>query len=167
MATASTSTETPRSSSLMQILAFGLIGIIAVAAGAGAPLVVKQFMSGDTEESPTMAAPDANEEIAFIPFDEVTVNLEEARFSRFLRINFQVQVALSQKAEIEARIEAKKAIFKNWLQIHLSEKSTEDLKGRFGRNQVRREMQDFFNEVLFDDGIERIQDVLFEEFHVQ
>ena len=113
-----------------------------------------------------MGEPELDEEVDFIPFDEVTVNLDEARFSRFLRINFSLQVAKSQRKEIEEMVMAKELIFKNWIQIHLAEKSVEDLKG-FGRNQIRRELQDFFNKVLFDDGIERIQDVLFGEFHVQ
>ena len=49
----------------------------------------------------------------------------------------------------------------------MAEKGTEDLRGKFGRNRLRREMHDYFNKVLFEDGIERIQDVLFSEFHVQ
>ena len=103
----------------------------------------------------------------FIDFDEVTVNLDEARFSRYLRINFSLQVAKSQQLEVAKRVEAKKSILKNWLQVQVAEKSTDDLRGKFGRNRLRREMLDYFNKVLFSDGIERIQDVLFSEFHVQ
>ena len=101
------------------------------------------------------------------PLNEVTVNLDEARFSRFLRLSFSLQVAKSQKAEIELMVEEKAVVFKNWIQIQLAEKGTEDLKGKFGRNRVRRELQDYFNEVLFEDGVERVQDILFNEFHVQ
>lgn len=134
------------------------------------PLVVAQLAkpsSANSGEEEAMAEPDPDEEVEFIPFDEVTINLDEARFSSHLLINFSLQVAKSQRAEIEAKIQAKSIVFKNWMQIHLAEKSREDLEGRFGRNRVRREMQDFFNQELFDDGIERIQDVLFEEFLVQ
>ena len=145
-----------------------VVPLMAIGAGLALPVVVSQLSSSgsSTSEAQAMAAPEPDEEVAFIPFDKVTVNLDEARFSRFLSLTFSLQVAKSQEAEITKMIDEKKLIFKNWIQIHLAEKSVEDLKG-FGRNQIRRELQDFFNKVLFDDGIERIQNVLFDEFHVQ
>lgn len=142
--------------------------IVAVGGGVAAPILIGQMGgSTDAEEVETPAEPDPDEEVVFIEFDEVTVNLDEARFSRYLRINFSLQVAKSQEIDVTALVEAKKAILKNWLQVHVSEKSTDDLRGKFGRNRLRREMLDYFNKVLFTDGIERIQDVLFREFHVQ
>ena len=144
-----------------------VVFVCAIGAGLALPLVVSQLnASGPPPDEVAMATPDLEEDVEFIPFDEVTVNLDEARFSRFLSLTFSLQVAKSQRAEIEQMVEAKKLIFKNWIQIHLAEKGVEDLKG-FGRNQIRRELQDFFNKVLFDDGIERIQDILFDKFHVQ
>ncbi len=146
-----------------------IVALAAIAGGISVPFVFEKITaSADTpEEVETLPEPEPEEEVDFIPFDEVTVNLDQARFSRFLRLNFSLQVAKSQKVEIEKQVEAKAAIFKNWMQIHLSEKKTEDLVGSFNRNRIRREMQDFFNKTLFDDGVERIQDVLFDEFHVQ
>lgn len=143
--------------------------LLAIGGGVMTPFVVEKLSAEPppVEKTETIPPPDLEEEVEYIPFDEVTVNLDEARFSRYLKINFSLQVAKSQRAEIEAEITAKDVVFKNWLQIHLAEKSTEDLSGTYGRNAVRREMQDYFNKVLFEDGIERIQDVLFNEFHVQ
>jgi flagellar basal body-associated protein FliL len=43
----------------------------------------------------------------------------------------------------------------------------EDLRGAAGQNRLRREIQDHFNTVLFEDGYDRIREVLFEEFNVQ
>ncbi|MEL7497681.1 MAG: flagellar basal body-associated FliL family protein [Planctomycetota bacterium] len=146
-----------------------VIAACAIVCGLTAPFVVAELAKPAAEETEgtTMAEPEVDEEVAYIAFDEVTVNLDEARFSRFLRLKFSLQVAKSQKAEIEAMVEEKSVVFKNWIQIQLAEKGTEDLQGKFGRNRIRRELQDFFNRVLFDDGIERIQDVLFDEFQVQ
>lgn len=146
-----------------------IIILLAIGGGIMTPFVVAKIAmpAAKDGEDEKMKEPDPEEEVEFIPFEEVTVNLDVERFSRYLRMNFSLQVAKSQRAEIEAQIKAKSVIFKNWIQIHIAEKSTEDLKGTSGRNRVRRELQDFFNEVLFDDGIERIQDVLFDEFHVQ
>ena len=144
------------------VITFSLVG------GTATPFVVAQMKKPPSEEPvEKVEEPEPEKEVDFIPFDEVTVNLDEARFSRYLKINFSLQVSKSQKPEIETLVKAKTAILKNWIQIHLAEKGTEDLRGRFGRNRVRREMKDFFNEVLFEDGIERIQDVLFDQFHVQ
>ena len=141
--------------------------IVAIGGGVAAPIVIGQMRSSDPPEIEEPAPPDPDEEVVFIEFDEVTVNLDEARFSRYLRINFSLQVAKSQELDVSAKIDAKKSILKNWLQVHVAEKSTDDLRGKFGRNRLRREMHDYFNKVLFADGIERIQDVLFSEFHVQ
>lgn len=149
-------------------LVWVVVMILSIGGGAATPIVIaglgKNVGEPDVEKAVEL---DPEEEYEFIDFDEVTVNLDEARFSRYLRINFSLQVGKSQKAEVEKQIAAKKTICKNWLQVHVAEKTTEDLRGKFGRNRLRREIHDFFNEALFDDGLERIQDVLFSEFHVQ
>ena len=155
------------SGSKMNIVLWLLMIIVAIGGGVAAPILIAQIQSSDPAEVEVPAEPDPDEEVAFIEFDEVTVNLDEARFSRYLRINFSLQVAKSQELDVTQKVDAKKSILKNWLQVHVAEKSTEDLRGKFGRNQLRREMHDYFNKVLFADGIERIQDVLFSEFHVQ
>ncbi len=161
--------EAKQSSGMMMKLLIWLVVVtFAIGGGVATPFVIASFASsdGDTEQE-EMAEPDPEEEVEFIDFDEVTVNLDEARFSRYLRINFSLQVAKSQREEIEAKILAKTTIFKNWIQVQVAEKTTEDLRGKYGRNRLRREIHDYFNKVLFSDGIERIQDVLFREFHVQ
>ena len=146
-----------------------VVMIISIVGGAATPIVLAGL--GSKEESrPDIAdvvVLDPEEEFEFIEFDEVTVNLSEARFSRYLRINFALKVGKSQMAEVQKQLDAKTIICKNWLQMHVAEKSTDDLNGRYGRNQVRREILDYFNEALFSDGIERIQDIMIIEFNVQ
>ena len=157
----------PASGSKTNIVLWLVTIIVAVGGGVAAPIVIGQMKPSDEPDTKQVDTPDPEEEVVFIEFDEVTVNLDEAGFSRYLRINFSLQVAKSQQFDVEKKVEAKKSILKNWLQVHVAEKSTEDLRGKFGRNRLRREMHDYFNKVLFEDGIERIQDVLFSEFHVQ
>ena len=158
-----------KSGSMVKALIWLVVILVAIGGGVATPFVIAQLAttSAAAPEQEEIAEPEADEEAEFIEFGEVTVNLDEARFSRYLRINFSLQVAKSQKEEIKKLVDDKKIIFENWIQVHLADKTTEDLVGKFGRNRVRREMLDFFNEYLFDDGIERIQDVLFKEFHVQ
>ena len=150
------------------LLIWVVVMILSIGGGVAAPIVIAGMAKqDDNPEVPKVVELEREEEFEFIEFDEVTVNLDEARFSRYLRINFSLQVGKSQKLEVEKQLAAKKTICKNWLQVHVAEKTTEDLRGKFGRNRLRREIHDFFNEALFDDGLERIQDVLFSEFHVQ
>lgn len=104
---------------------------------------------------------------AFIDFEEIIVNLDESRFNRYLKIVFSMQVAENHRGDIESLIEGKKAILKNWLISHLADKSLDDIKGKFGHSRLRREISDYFNQVLFEDGVERIQDILFKELNVQ
>ena len=145
-----------------------VVMVISIVGGAATPIVIAGLGSGDEKtDQADVVELDPEEEFEFIEFDEVTVNLDEARFSRYLRVNFALQVGKSQMVEVQKQLDAKTTICKNWLQTHMAEKSAEDLRGRYGRNRVRREIHDYFNEVLFNDGIERIQDVLILEFNVQ
>ena len=160
--------EVPKGSgSKNSLILWLVVVIVAVGSGAAVPMVIGQLGSASDKEPAKVAEPDPDEDVVFIEFDEVTVNLDEARFSRYLRINFSLQVAKSQQLNVSKKVDAKKSILKNWLQTHIAEKSTDDLRGKFGRNRLRREMHDYFNKALFNDGIERIQDVLFSEFNVQ
>jgi flagellar basal body-associated protein FliL len=84
-----------------------------------------------------------------------------------LKVVFSLQVAENHKGDVESLIEGKKAILKNWLISHLADKSLDDIKGKFGHSRLRREISDYFNQQLFEDGVERIQDILFKELNVQ
>jgi flagellar basal body-associated protein FliL len=145
-----------------------VVMVISIVGGAATPIVLAGLGSKEGEpEKAEVIELDPEEEFEVIEFDEVTVNLDEARFSRYLRINFALKVGKSQMVEVQKQLDAKSIICKNWLQTHIAEKSTDDLRGRYGRNRIRREILDYFNEALFADGIERIQDILIIEFHVQ
>ncbi len=111
--------------------------------------------------------PEPNAKTAFIEFEEIVVNLDESRYNRYLKLNFSLQVADSQKSSVERLLEEKKAVLKNWLISHLADKSLEDIRGKFGHNRLRREIHDHFNMTLFDDGIERVQDILFRDINIQ
>jgi flagellar basal body-associated protein FliL len=49
---------------------------------------------------------------------------------------------------------------------YLSDKELDEVRGAIGVNKARREIQEQFNRLLFPDGSELIQDVLFEDFTV-
>ena len=169
--------EAPKSSMVRDLA----IGVISLVFGVGTGAVVPMFMSPAQEAEPgineqvekedpkpePMDIPEAEEEVAFIEFDELVVNLNDERYTRFLTCKFSLQVAESQKAAIEELVTKKSVMLKNWIISHLREKELESVKGMLGQNTLRREIHDEFNQILFTDGIERIQDVLFEDLKVQ
>lgn len=104
---------------------------------------------------------------AYIEFGDAVVNLDEGRLNRYLRVTLTLQVDELQKDEVEAKVEAHKAVLKSWLLSYLSDKDMEDIRGAAGQNRLRREIQDQFNSVLFPDGYDRIHEVLFQEFNIQ
>ena len=106
-------------------------------------------------------------EQAIVEFEEVVVNLNDARYSRFVSCKFSLQVAASQKEAITEIVDKKNVVLMDWLIAHLREKELEDVRGKLGHNALRREILSKFNELLFKDGIERIQDILFKDFKVQ
>jgi flagellar protein FliL len=158
--------ESQTSSRRGLILILG-VAVIAVAGGAAVPLFSPIDFSNFSKTTVAADETGANEEVDYIDFPEITVNLNEARHARFLRIHFSLQVPASQKKKIEKDVTKKAPKFNNYIQVYLSDKTLEELSGSFGRNRVSRELRDYFNEVLFEDGIERVQDVLFNDFQVQ
>ena len=156
-----------KSGSLGKILIWLVVVSMSIVGGFATPLVVAKLTAPPVEKADGPKVPDPDEEVDYIDFDEVVVNLGDSHFSRYLKMKFTLEVPKSQKMEIEQLIETKKAVLMNRIINHISEIKIEDLKGTFGVNRLRREMHDYFNEILFDDGVERIKDVLFRELHVQ
>lgn len=152
-----------------------IVGAVALISGTLTPIVIAQFTGTSPKEDSTANAknsnaldiPEANEKIALLDFKEVTVNLNESSFNRYLKVSLSLQIAESQKVEIEKLLAEREAVLRNWLYGHLSDKRLDDIKGKQGHNRLRREIRDEFNKALFDDGVDRIQDVLFREIAVQ
>ena len=156
-----------KSGSMGKILIWLVVVSVSIGGGFATPLVIAKWNQPVDKADEGPDVPDPNEEVDYIDFDEVVVNLGDSRFSRYLKLKFSLEVPKSQKVEIEQLIKAKKAVLMNRIISHISEIKIDDLKGAFGQNRLRREMHDYFNEILFQDGIERIKDILFREFHVQ
>ncbi len=166
-----------KKSSLVGILVWVVVGLIGIVGGFLTPMLLMPT-PGDASEEVVEAKkeekkldlpiPDPDEEVGFIPFDkDVVVNFNDPRFSRYLKMNFTLQVAKSQIEDVTKMIEDKHDVLRNWLIGHIADKRVEDIRGRQGTNRLRREIHDEFNRLLFSDGIERIQDVLFQDLSVQ
>lgn len=146
---------------------WGLVSLMAGGIGAALPLLlvsqpVKQpSVNKEVSEIPSI------DKTTFVPFGDVTVNLADARMTRYLHLTVTLQVPKLQVEDFNRRLEAKRVVLKNWLLSHISDKDLDDIRGAAGQNRLRREIRDEFNTVLYPEGYDRIYDVLFDEFNVQ
>lgn len=167
----SESAPQPATGRMRRFMVWGVIFALGVVSGSSVPLLLASANSGVSNSSqpanPQMAIPEADDKQAFIEFEEIVVNLNDDRYSRYVTCVFSLQVANSQQAAIQALVDEKRVVLKNWIIAHLRDKKLEDVRGKLGHNTLRREIHDKFNALLFSDGIERIQDVLFQDFKVQ
>lgn len=107
------------------------------------------------------------EGLCFVSYGRIVTNLNEPTLTKYLSLEITVQTEVDHEDDVKAAMETRKAILSTWLTAHLADKTLDDVRGKVGVNRLRREIQDNFNSLLFSDGRERIQDILFEEFHVQ
>jgi flagellar protein FliL len=151
----------PRKWGLMSWLAMALAALLAIAGGFSVPLYL-------LPETPHKTAPvQESKRPALIPFGDLVVNLGEERLTRYLRVKLLIVVDETHLQTVNDLVAKQKPFLKSWLISHLSDQSLQEVSGAAGVNRVRREVRDQFNAMLFPDGAERIQDILFDEFVVQ
>ena len=165
-----TTDEQPAGSSGGGILPWIIVGFIASGMGAAVPIGLTLLAAPQKQEPkqpvPYDATPAASD-MMFHPYGEVTVNLDEGRMNRYLRLKIALHIRKSDEAIITKALTSKNLIIRNWLISHLSDKNVDEIRGKAGQNMLRREIRDYFNATLFKDNYERVYDVLFEEFNVQ
>jgi len=151
-----------------------ITALVAGGLGAGIPYVLPPGLqpghsaSAAAEHTPeTHAATAEEKKPAYIEFGEIVVNLSSGRISRFIKLRITLQVKEKERDEIKALMSANEAVLRNWLISYLSDQTVEGVQGRIGQNRIRREIRDEFNTVLFPDGYDRIDDILFQEFAIQ
>ena len=147
-----------------------IVGLVCGMVGFAVPMVMPagdDTEKPDTEKQSTMDIPDPEGVPDFVSFGEAVVNLDEGRLNRYLRVNVSLQIDKAQKLKIEELLKTKKAILRSWLLSYISDQSMEDIRGAAGQNRLRRAIRDQFNNTLFEDGFDRIEDVLFEDFNIQ
>ena len=153
---------------MKNVLVIIVVSLVAGAIG----FVVPRFLLNGEKQSATSEVDDAETESGsmeprYISFGTAIVNLNEERLNRYLRVTITFMVKAKDEEVVKTELDTKKAILMNWLNSYLTDKSLEEVRGQAGYTRARREIQDQFNELLFSDGIDRIQEVLFQEFTVQ
>jgi len=159
-----------KSSSAMSWVVTGVVALAAGAAGFAFPYIVSQTRSSADASQVQPArrkGPRQKSTPAFISFGELVVNLAEERLTRYISVKLTLQVDENDVREVSDLVEKHKAVLRNWLIGYLSDKRLDDVRGTVGVNRLRREILEHFNAILFPDGYDKIQDVLFEDFKVQ
>lgn len=160
MATAVDETASAPKGGMKKWLFLGIAALLAVGAGVALPMfLVPKGAPPTPSREPKKAA--------LIPFGEVVVNLGEERLTRYLRVKLLLVVDHTQEKAITELLAKQRPFLKSWLISYLSDQSLQEVSRAAGVNRVRREILDRFNAMLFPDGAERIQDLLFDEFVVQ
>ncbi len=133
----------------------------AAAAGHGAAAAKEGEVSSNGHRSGMSGKP------SYLKFGQMVVNLNSDRMNRYLRMTISLQVDDEDYEMVEAELDHRKLQLKSWMVAYLSDVSVDDVRGTAGQNRLRRDIQDHINTTLFEDGIDRVQDILFEEFTVQ
>jgi len=158
-------TEEPEKKSksplIMNILVSSIVGFVCGGLGMAATTMITPSGDAEAEE----VASDLPAE--YIEFGEVVVNLGDSRMSRYLRIKLTLQIDGGTTETATAEVDLHRAILRNWLIGYLSDLQLEDIRGGTGQNRIRREIQNYFNEILSPDGTDFVHEILFEEFTVQ
>ena len=141
-----------------------IVGVVCAGIGFAIPMAFPSLIGADSpveEVGPV--------EPLFLKFGEVVVNLNEGGMSRYLRLGITLQVAgtAEEEPELTELIETKRSIMTSWLLGYLADMGMDDVRGAAGQNRLRREINDQFNWVLFPDGEQKVDDILFEDFNIQ
>ncbi len=166
MAKAAVQAPAPTKGGKKWVLVGVVVAVLAMGGGAAVPFFLPDSVL-PKQSAPEKTSPKEPKPI-LIPFgDPVVVNLNTDRLSRFLRTKIILVVEDTNEKAVHEVVEKKKPYLKTWLIAYLSDQSLKDVTGAAGVNRLRREIRDQFNTMLFPDGSEKINDVLFEEFYVQ
>jgi flagellar FliL protein len=161
----------PKKSGFTKFVVLGVVGVLVTGAGAAVPLLLtaKEASAagakGKGGEGEGHKA--GQEKPAFVPFGDVVVNLAEERLTRYLRVKLVLVVDRLEEKEMTEELTKSKAILKNWLIGYLSDKSLKEVNGAANVNRLRREILEQFNSLLGAGRVDKVHDVLFEEFVVQ
>lgn len=152
-----------KSSFLMSVIVSSVLAFVF----GGLGYLTVSFLSGSSDPDEPVAETAEDLKPAFIDFEEVVVNVQDGRMTRFLRLNPTLQVASGSMEDVTAEVESQKAILRNWMISYLSDLTLDELKGSVAQNRIRRDIHNYFNDVLAPDGTELIQDVLIGNYQLQ
>ncbi len=114
------------------------------------------------------AAPkDPRAEEGYVDFPRMVFNLHDPSLTKYLQLEIVLVVDPADHAKVKAQVARKEPMLKDRMTTLVADKSIDDVNGKVGINRLKREIQDQFNQILATDGVRRIKDVLFDEWHIE
>lgn len=103
----------------------------------------------------------------YVEFGELIVNLDEGRLNRYLDVELVLQARAGERDRVVELVATNRVAMQDWLLSYLSGQNMEAVRGPDNHDRLRGEIRDKFNTLLFPDGNEGIDKVLFTKFAIQ
>lgn len=113
------------------------------------------------------AAVNRSADKSFINLGEVVANLKSPTQTRFASIGVSIQVAPENDLIVAKSVEDNEVALRDALIRNLRSKTINDLQGSEGMDQLRDEMTDEFERILFPENRIAVQKVVFDKFLIQ
>ncbi|MHC4881523.1 MAG: flagellar basal body-associated FliL family protein [Planctomycetota bacterium] len=174
-------TETPSSASGLTLYTWLVLGAVTLA-GSGGGFALSHLMG---ETAPTdleivdeaanqedainaMLAKQTDQRVWVEEFEPVLANLDEPGVTRYVRLTVTLEMS-PELDEIKGRefMAAKKMLVRDWMTTYLAGLSLEDVRGSRNLNQIKKDVLEQCNELLFPKGQPFVERVFFKEFAVQ
>ena len=111
--------------------------------------------------------PVKGDESAYYDIETITVTLRTAPMNRYLRATIKLAMRSKDLEAVKDYLDRKKPEIQNWLTLHLSDLTLQDVSGKKMLDEQRRKIRDGLNEELWPSSRPVINHILLEEFAVQ
>lgn len=159
--------ETPPAKSGL-LLRLGLwVGVVVLGAGGGYAMhfVLRGPATAAGEE--VAEEPAGKDEYQYYAMDPVTVTLDTPQKNRYLRATIQLAIRKKHFEKAQERIEARKPVIVDTLNVYLGALTLDDVGGIKKQNKIRRELLDDFNHKLWPGEKPLIEKLFFHEWALQ
>jgi len=113
-----------------------------------------------------LAVIDSSPENSYVQLDEVIVNLA-TKPQRYLSLDVALEVSHENELMVAQKVEHNRIALMDCLITHLSGKTVDDLRGTAAIENVRSELTQRFQDILFSDNSDDQQKVVFEKLMIQ
>ncbi len=175
--------EKTSSGGMLQWIILAVVVIICIGAGFGVGRILGGNGTSEPAQPPEPPRQDQPTQIENIKENDSTTDsqkgwyyelepviacLDEPTVTRYIRATLTLKLSseLDEK-QGTALLEEKIPVLINWLSIHLSGLSVDDIRGETNQRHIQLQILDAFNENLFPDAWPQIKKILFKEFVVQ
>jgi flagellar basal body-associated protein FliL len=175
-------TETPSSGSGLTLYTWLILGAVTLASSGGGfalshliggtppptDLEIVDEAANQEDAINAMLAKQTDQRVWVEEFEPVLANLDEPGVTRYVRVTITLEMS-PELDETKGRefMAAKKMLVRDWMTTYLAGLSLEDVRGSRNLNQIKTDVLQQCNELLFPTGQPFVERVFFKEFAVQ